>query len=139
MKNTMALQMVFWGISGFRFPFAHFVMDGIQASELYTLFWEAVDKLQTFGFNAVYTCMDGAQSKRYFMKYNIRLNKTTFTSLSPMQFGDYDFHDGCFTCDKKDSQQHIKKWYSKRKYKIVNLAIITYSAVANVHRLFSLG
>lgn len=63
--------MVFLGITGFRFPFAHFITDGIQAPELYPLFWEAEDKLQTFGFEVMYTCMDGAQCNRSFMKYNI--------------------------------------------------------------------
>ena len=38
-NETNALQMVFSSISGFRFPFAHFVTDSIQAQNLYSLFW----------------------------------------------------------------------------------------------------
>jgi hypothetical protein len=80
--GTHALQLVFSGITGFRFPFAYFITDGIQAPELYSLFWEAVDKLQTFGFKAIYTCMDGAQCNRSFLKYNVS-NLTTYSSQNP--------------------------------------------------------
>ena len=59
--GTYALQFVFLGLTGFRFPFAHFISNGIQGTELYQLFWEAVDKLQMFGFRIVYTSVDGAQ------------------------------------------------------------------------------
>ncbi|KAH3754220.1 hypothetical protein DPMN_188884 [Dreissena polymorpha] len=44
--GTYALQFVFLGLTGFRFPFAHFITNGVQATELYGLFWEAVDKFQ---------------------------------------------------------------------------------------------
>lgn len=80
--GTYALQLVFSGTTGFRFPFAHFISDGIQAPELYSLFWEAVDKLQMFGFKAIYTCMDGAQCNRSFLKYNVS-DYTTYTCQNP--------------------------------------------------------
>lgn len=44
------LQFVFLGLTGFRFPFAHFKRDQIQGYDLHMLFWEAVDRLQMFGF-----------------------------------------------------------------------------------------
>ena len=84
--GTHALQLVFLGITGFRFPIAHFITDGVQAPQLYPLFWEAVDKLKVFSFRVLYTCMDGAQSNRTFMKMNIGENSTTFTSNSPCLF-----------------------------------------------------
>lgn len=81
--GTHVLQMLFLGVTGFRFPFAHFVTDAIQAAELYFLFWEAVDKLTLYGFNTLYTCMDGAQCNRSFLKINIGDSNPTFTTLSP--------------------------------------------------------
>ncbi|WAR13377.1 PIF1-like protein [Mya arenaria] len=73
------------GVTGFRFPFAHFVSDGVQAPKLYSIFWDAVDKLRTFGFNAFYTSMDGAQCNRTFIKMHINDN-TNFTTQSPCSF-----------------------------------------------------
>ena len=61
------LQLLFLGVTGFRFPFAHFITDNIQASEQYALFWRAVKNLWTFGFKVLYTCMDGAVCTRSFM------------------------------------------------------------------------
>jgi hypothetical protein len=78
--GTHALQFVFLGVNGFRFPFAHFISDGIQGPELYPLFWEAVDRLRRFGFKAVYTCMDGAQSNRTFMHINTSAEKSFITN-----------------------------------------------------------
>lgn len=119
--GTHALQMVFLGISGFRFPFAHFITDGIQAPELYTLFWEAVDKLQTFGFNAVYTCMDGAQSNRSFMKYNIRLNKPTFSSPSPCSLGTMIFMMDVSHVIKKIRNNTLKSGIQKGSTRLLTL------------------
>jgi hypothetical protein len=41
-------QFVFLGLTGYRFPFAHFVSDQIQAYDLHTLFLEAIDQLQVY-------------------------------------------------------------------------------------------
>ncbi|MES9902010.1 MAG: hypothetical protein ABW168_04915 [Sedimenticola sp.] len=89
--GTHALQFVFLGITGFRFPFAHFITDGVQAPELYSLFWEAVDKLHMFGFKTLYTCMDGAQCNRTFMKYNVGDSSTTYKTPCPCYAGDVIF------------------------------------------------
>jgi hypothetical protein len=40
------MPIVFLGLTGFRFPFAHIVSFQIQAYDLHTLFWEAIDQLQ---------------------------------------------------------------------------------------------
>lgn len=80
--DTHALQLLLVGITGFRFPFAHFITDNIQAPELYPSFWKAVDKLQTFGFTAINTCIDGVQCNRPFMKYNIA-DSSTPTCTNP--------------------------------------------------------
>lgn len=62
------LQFMFQGISGFRFPFAHFVSDQVNAGDLYIHVWDSVNKLSQFGFETLYISMDGAVSNRSFMK-----------------------------------------------------------------------
>lgn len=81
--GTHILQFMFLGITGFRFPFAHFVTTNIQSYDIHTLFWDAVDHLQMYGFRVVYTCMDGAQSNRTFMNINLGKYPTTMISKNP--------------------------------------------------------
>jgi len=89
--GSHVLQMLFLGLNGFRFPFAHFVTDTIQASQIYGLFWKAVYLLYGYGFKVLYTCMDGAQSNRNFLhvclgeKPELYTTPSPFTSL-PMTF-----------------------------------------------------
>ena len=61
----------FLGTDRFSLPICSFYHKGVQGSELYTLFWKAVDELQMFGFKVVFTSLDGAQSNRNFVKYNL--------------------------------------------------------------------
>lgn len=85
--GTHILQLLFLGTTGFRFPFAHFISTNVHASELYSIFWDAVDQLQVYGFTVLYTCMDGAPSNRSFM--HINLGKTlngTMSTKSPCSF-----------------------------------------------------
>ena len=65
--GTPVLQFLFLGNTGFCFPFAHFVTTNVQAYDIYSLFWEAVDYLYLFGFTILYTCTDGVQSNRTFI------------------------------------------------------------------------
>lgn len=82
--GTHVLQLLFLGITGFRFPFAHFITDNIQASELYGLFWKAVKFLWTYGFKVLYTCMDGAVCNRSFMHICVGPNSyTNYKFISP--------------------------------------------------------
>ena len=81
--GTHVLQLLFLGINGFRFPFAHFVTDSIQASELYSIFWKAVRILFTFGFKVLFTSMDGAQCNRSFMHICLGQKPSTFVTPSP--------------------------------------------------------
>ena len=85
------LQLLFLGTSGFRFPFAHFVTNSIQASELYGLFWKAVYLLYSYGFTVLYTCMDGAQSNRSFMHICLGNKPTSFIAKSPCTSSDVIF------------------------------------------------
>lgn len=84
--GTHVLQLLFLSITGFRFPFAHFITDNVQASELYGLFWKAVELLWTYGFKVLYTCMDGAVCNRSFMHICVGDNSYLnykFLSLNP--------------------------------------------------------
>jgi hypothetical protein len=69
--GTHVLQIVFLGLTGFRFPVAHFVTNQVQGPELFSLFWEAVNKIEKKNFKVLYTCMDGAQCNRTFMHINL--------------------------------------------------------------------
>ena len=81
--GTHVLQLLFLGFNGFRFPFAHFVTDNIQASELYGLFWIAVYKLHEFGFQVLYTCMDGAQANHSFMHICLGDKPNSYIAQNP--------------------------------------------------------
>jgi len=83
LMGTHILQLLFLGLNGFRFPFAHFVTKGIQASEVYGLFWKAIRLLYTYGFKVLYTCMDGAQCNRTFLHVCLGDNPTSFLSSNP--------------------------------------------------------
>ena len=71
-----ALQFVFLGFSGFRFPIAHFPTDQVSASEIYLLFWKMVRMMSLYGFKVSYVSMDGAESNRDFMKILLRSFKS---------------------------------------------------------------
>ena len=81
--GTHVLQFLFLGNTGFRFSFAHFVTTNVQAYDIYSLFWEAVDYLYLFGFTVLYTCTDGAQSNRTFININLGKDPSTMMSVSP--------------------------------------------------------
>ncbi|KAK3108741.1 hypothetical protein FSP39_014554 [Pinctada imbricata] len=65
---THALQLVFLGLSGFRFPVAHFPTCTASANELYLLVWKSVHMLSLYGFQVEYISTDGAQCNRDLMK-----------------------------------------------------------------------
>ena len=45
-----ALQFLFLGQTGFRFPVAHFATDSANPSEVYLMFWKCVKMFGLFGF-----------------------------------------------------------------------------------------
>ena len=81
--GTHALQFMFVGLSGFRFPIAHFITTNVQSYDLHNLFWRAVDKLQLYGFTVSFTCMDGAQSNRSFLHLNLGKTLSSFVAKNP--------------------------------------------------------
>lgn len=70
--STHVLQLVFLGKTGFRLPLAHFPCLQTSASELYLIFWKAVNMLGLFGFTVTFVSLDGAQTNRDFMKMLLR-------------------------------------------------------------------
>ena len=64
------LQYVFHGLTGFRFPVAHYPTRQANAVSLYTTFWDVVASLHTFGFHTIYSSMDGASTNRSFLKFH---------------------------------------------------------------------
>ena len=45
-----ALQFMFLGDTGFKFPVAHYPTSSATPAQLYTIVWELVDKLAQYGF-----------------------------------------------------------------------------------------
>jgi hypothetical protein len=77
---THALQLVFLGFTGFRFPFAHFPSHTASGTELYLLVWKSVNMLSSFGFTIQYISTDGAQSNRDLFKIML----PNFDTLNPV-------------------------------------------------------
>ncbi|XP_062587022.1 uncharacterized protein LOC134248629 [Saccostrea cucullata] len=77
---THALQLLFLGFTGFRFPFAHFPSTTASGHELYLLLWESVNMLSSFGFKIQYISTDGAQSNRDLFK----LLLPEFSTMNPV-------------------------------------------------------
>ncbi|XP_052250781.1 uncharacterized protein LOC127857994 isoform X1 [Dreissena polymorpha] len=81
--GTHVLQFIFLGLTGFRFPFGHFITNNVAAYDIHTLFWEAVVSLSMYGFSTSFTFMDGAQSNRTFQSINLGKNPQTMVAQSP--------------------------------------------------------
>ncbi len=65
---TECLQIIFLGHTGFRFPIAHFSTEGVKASGLMIHIWDAVSKLQDWGFTVDCILQDGGDQNREFAK-----------------------------------------------------------------------
>ncbi|KAJ8306391.1 hypothetical protein KUTeg_016936 [Tegillarca granosa] len=63
---THALQFVFHGLTGFRWPIAYFGSNTATAFQLYNTFWKCVDVLDENGFTVDYVMLDGASTNRAF-------------------------------------------------------------------------
>ncbi|KAJ8318738.1 hypothetical protein KUTeg_003829 [Tegillarca granosa] len=63
---THALQFVFHGLTGFRWPVAYFGSNTATAFQLYNTFWKCVDVLDENGFTVDYVMLDGASTNRAF-------------------------------------------------------------------------
>ena len=67
---TEVIQFTFMGYTGFRFPVCHFPTSGVKSSELHIIIWEAIAKLQDWGFTVDFILQDGGEENRQFMKSN---------------------------------------------------------------------
>lgn len=65
---THVLQFVFFGFTGFRFPFAYFPSHTASGHKLYLFVWKIVNMLLSFWFKVQYISRDGAQSNRDLSK-----------------------------------------------------------------------
>lgn len=64
---TDALQILFLGHTGFRFPIAHFATKCVKAHELYIILWNIISSLGEWGFTVDAILQDGGQQNREFM------------------------------------------------------------------------
>ena len=65
---THALQFIFHGLSGFRWPVAYFATSTAKAHQLWWIFWEICARLSDYGFSVDYCLVDGASTNRAFVK-----------------------------------------------------------------------
>ena len=63
---THALQYIYQGFGGFRWPIGFFASATATASQLFFTFWEAVDTLAEYDFHVHYCMLDGASTNRSF-------------------------------------------------------------------------
>lgn len=85
---THALQFVFHGLTGFRWPVVYFGSATATAHQLYNAFWECVDKLDDEGFSVDYVMLDGASTNRAFLSImldNPRAQKFVFNDIYDQQ------------------------------------------------------
>ena len=83
---THALQFVFLGHNGFRFPVAHWPTLEIDPATLYIKFWTCVRWLLSGGFKVHFCCCDGGTANRSFIKLHFQGKdpvKEKFTTVNP--------------------------------------------------------
>lgn len=126
------LQLLFQGLTGFRFPIAHFVSAQVNACELYSIVWEAIDKLQQFNFVCKYVCMDGASSNRSFLHMHFP-NKDaeiqSFTTHSPIN----PLNEVYFLMDPSHCFKKIRNNILKSGIKKGCTRILTLSSGEEIH------
>lgn len=72
---TEVFQVSFLGFTGFRFPVAHYPTEGITASEIYSIIYDIISELQTWGFKVNYILQDCGTQNREFMKLHFMDDK----------------------------------------------------------------
>jgi hypothetical protein len=74
---TEVFQISFLGFTGFRFPVAHYPTEGITATEIYSIIYDIISELQTWGFKVTYILQDGGmQNRMNYCSLNV-VNPTT--------------------------------------------------------------
>ena len=64
--TTHAVQFVYQGFGGFRWPIGYFSTATATAHQIFFTFWQAVDLLTEYDFNVHYCMLDGASLNRSF-------------------------------------------------------------------------
>ena len=66
---THILAIMVRGIfTGLKFPYAHFATTSVKGDQLFTIAWEAIDRLERSGFKVIAITADGASSNRKFFR-----------------------------------------------------------------------
>ena len=128
---THVLQLLFLGITGFRFPIAHFPTTQITPPELYLIFWKSVQMLGIYGFRVIYTSLDGAQTNRTFMKMLLPEDQRTSYTMQTMScrnIYDATFPNICIIMDyshimKKIRNNILKSGFSENHKRLLSLGI----------------
>ena len=84
---STALQFLFLGLNGFRFPFCYMLNKGLTAGQLCTIFWNIISTLQTYDFQIVFICMDGASTNRAFL--NMICDSSTYIARNIATMNEY--------------------------------------------------
>lgn len=58
------------------YPYAHFPTDKLSGSDLFSIVWEAIERLEFLGFKVLVVTADGASPNRKFFSLHGKLNKT---------------------------------------------------------------
>ena len=80
---TQVLQLTFLGYTGYRFPICNFPTNGIKASELSIIVWDAIAKLSDWGFQVDYIMQDGGEENRQFIKLHFDKSPESASYASP--------------------------------------------------------
>lgn len=55
-----------------RFPYAHFFTRGIHEHDLFSIVWEAIERLEKLGFKVLVVTADGASPNRLFFRMSLQ-------------------------------------------------------------------
>ena len=77
------IQFMFHGITGFRFLVAHYPTNQANGPQIYSIFWDVVQALESWGFHIIYTCLDGASNNRTFINIHFPSPSTDMSIINP--------------------------------------------------------
>ena len=83
LANSMLVLMVKGLFSSFEFPYAQFPCSSITGSQLYTVFWEAVSRLELNGFRVLGLTCDGLAANRRLFRMHTGDSTTIHKAKNP--------------------------------------------------------
>ena len=69
--------------SSLRFPYGHFPTHDIKGTKLYSIVWEAIERLERLGFKVVALTSDGASPNRKFFNMHSTNKKVCYKTANP--------------------------------------------------------